>query len=61
MGSHYQADFQTPFMWAFWKNYTGLRYVEEKDVGSEIYFFAEGKGDLSCLDKKKTIDEEIVA
>ncbi|TVY80997.1 Delta(12) fatty acid desaturase [Lachnellula suecica] len=41
MGSHYQSDLKTPFMWAFWKNYTTCRYVEEKDVGSQVYFFAQ--------------------
>ncbi|CAG8953926.1 hypothetical protein HYFRA_00010887 [Hymenoscyphus fraxineus] len=44
MGSHYKAD-DTNYMGAFWKNYNGCRYVEERDVGSEIYFFADGKGE----------------
>lgn len=41
MGSHYQSDRKSPFLWAFWKNYTKCRFVEEKDVGSNIYFFAK--------------------
>jgi omega-6 fatty acid desaturase (delta-12 desaturase) len=41
MGTHYKSDVRTPFLWALWKNYNACRYVEEKDVGSEVYFFAE--------------------
>jgi omega-6 fatty acid desaturase / acyl-lipid omega-6 desaturase (Delta-12 desaturase) len=41
MGSHYQSDIKTPFMWAFWRNYRTCRFVEEKDVGSRVYFFAQ--------------------
>jgi omega-6 fatty acid desaturase (delta-12 desaturase) len=32
---------KTPFLWAFWRNYNACRYVEEKDEGSGVYFFAE--------------------
>lgn len=39
MGEHYRSDVKTPFLWAFWTNYTTCRFVEEKDAGSEIYFF----------------------
>lgn len=41
MGSHYQSDVKTPFMWAFWRNYNACRFVEEKDMGSGIYFFGK--------------------
>ena len=41
MGSHYQSDIKSPFMWAFWKNYRTCRFVQEKDVGSRVYFFAQ--------------------
>jgi omega-6 fatty acid desaturase (delta-12 desaturase) len=42
MGSHYQSDVKTPFLWAFWNNYNRCRFVEEKkDVGSEVYFFGK--------------------
>lgn len=40
MGVHYQSDFTTPYLWAFWKNRKACRFVVEKDVGSEIYFFS---------------------
>jgi omega-6 fatty acid desaturase (delta-12 desaturase) len=43
MGVHYQADNKTPFLWAFWKNYRACRWVEEKDVGSGVYFFGKNK------------------
>ncbi|RFU27521.1 hypothetical protein B7463_g8801, partial [Scytalidium lignicola] len=39
MGTHYQADFKTPYLWAFWRNYNDCRFVEEKDRGSRVYFF----------------------
>jgi omega-6 fatty acid desaturase (delta-12 desaturase) len=39
MGPHYQSDVKTPFLWAFWKNYNACRFVEEKDIRSDIYFF----------------------
>jgi len=39
MGTHYQSDFKTPYMWAFWKVHRQCWFVEEKDLGSEIYFF----------------------
>ncbi|KAN0083652.1 Fatty acid desaturase domain containing protein [Elaphomyces granulatus] len=41
MGEHYRSDVKTPFLWAFWKNYTSCRFVEEKDAGSGIYFFGK--------------------
>ena len=43
MGDHYQSDFETPYMWAFWKNYTRCKYVEETEKDSEIYFFAKAE------------------
>jgi len=43
MGIHYQSDFETPYLWALWKNYTECRYVEEVDPGSDIYFFSKTK------------------
>jgi fatty acid desaturase len=41
MGSHYQSDVKTPLLWAFWRNYNSCRFVEEKDVGSGVYFFGK--------------------
>lgn len=41
MGQHYKSDFETPYLWAFWKNRRACRYVEEKDEGSDIYFFSK--------------------
>ncbi|KAL3419039.1 fatty acid desaturase [Phlyctema vagabunda] len=43
MGVHYQSDFKTPYLWAFWKNYRACRYIEEIDVGSEIFFFSKNE------------------
>jgi len=40
MGSHYQSDFETPYVWAFWKNFRACRYVEETEPGSNVFFFA---------------------
>lgn len=46
MGVHYQSDFETPYLWAFWKNRRDCMFVEEKDKGSDIYFFSrESKQD----------------
>ncbi|PVH78579.1 bifunctional D12/D15 fatty acid desaturase [Cadophora sp. DSE1049] len=39
MKSHYQSDMKTPYLWAFWKTYNECRFVEEKDPGSDIYYF----------------------
>ncbi|KAE8441529.1 hypothetical protein EG329_004875 [Mollisiaceae sp. DMI_Dod_QoI] len=39
MGSHYQSDFKTPYIWAFWKNYRTCKFVEETEQSSQIYFF----------------------
>ncbi|KAH6712203.1 oleate delta-12 desaturase [Leptodontidium sp. MPI-SDFR-AT-0119] len=39
MKSHYKSDIKTPYLWAFWKNYNECRFVEERDPGSDIYFF----------------------
>jgi omega-6 fatty acid desaturase (delta-12 desaturase) len=40
MGSHYSSDFETNYLWAFWKNRRQCRFVEEVgDEGSGIYFF----------------------
>lgn len=39
MGTHYMRDYETPYLWAFWKNRRACRFVEEVDSGSEIYFF----------------------
>ncbi|KAL2062622.1 hypothetical protein VTL71DRAFT_5694 [Oculimacula yallundae] len=39
MGEHYQSDFETPYLWSFWKNYRTCKYVEETSLGSNIYFF----------------------
>ncbi|CZT06697.1 hypothetical protein WAI453_006038 [Rhynchosporium graminicola] len=41
MKSHYKSDMKTPYLRAFWENYNACRFVEEKDLGSEIYFFGE--------------------
>ena len=41
MGVHYQSDLKTPYLWAFWSNYNSCRFVEEKDIGSGIYFFGK--------------------
>ncbi|KAK2623655.1 hypothetical protein QTJ16_006836 [Diplocarpon rosae] len=41
MGTHYQSDFKTPYLWSFWKNYRTCRYVEETAKGSKVYFFAK--------------------
>lgn len=43
MGTHYQSDFKTPYLWAFWKNYRTCRFVVETEKASEIYFFAKTK------------------
>ncbi|KAJ4391033.1 hypothetical protein N0V93_004646 [Gnomoniopsis smithogilvyi] len=46
MGVHYQSDFETPYLWAFWKNRRACMFVEEVDKGSDIYFFSrESKQD----------------
>ncbi|KAJ4420964.1 hypothetical protein N0V82_004006 [Gnomoniopsis sp. IMI 355080] len=46
MGVHYQSDFETPYLWAFWKNRKACMFVEEVDKGSDIYFFSrESKKD----------------
>ncbi|KAF2787000.1 hypothetical protein K505DRAFT_258663 [Melanomma pulvis-pyrius CBS 109.77] len=39
MGVHYASDFETPYLWAFWKIRHACRFVVEKDEGSQIYFF----------------------
>jgi len=41
MGTHYQSDFKTPYLWAFWKNYRTCRHVVETEKASNIYFFAK--------------------
>lgn len=41
MGTHYKSDMKTPFLWAFWKNYNQCQFVEEKDLGSDVYFFGK--------------------
>jgi omega-6 fatty acid desaturase (delta-12 desaturase) len=41
MGTHYQSDFKTPYLWAFWKNYRQCQFVEEKDANSDVFFFAK--------------------
>ncbi|KAG9243749.1 putative Delta(12) fatty acid desaturase [Calycina marina] len=41
MGTHYQSDFETSYMWAFWKVHRDCVHVEEKDKESEVYFFSK--------------------
>lgn len=43
MGSHYQSDMETPYLWAFWKNFKTCKYVVETEEKSEIYFFAKAE------------------
>lgn len=43
MGIHYQSDFKTPYLWAFWKNYRECRFVEEIDQGTNIFFFSKSE------------------
>lgn len=43
MGTHYQSDFKTPYIWAFWKNFLACRYVVESEPGSSIFFFPKSK------------------
>lgn len=43
MGHHYQSDFKTPYMWAFWENHRKCKYVEETEKNSQIYFFAKNE------------------
>jgi fatty acid desaturase len=43
MGSHYQSDFDTPYMWAFWKIRRECRFVEKVDEAHDIYFFPKSK------------------
>lgn len=39
MGTQYRSDFDTNYLWAFWKLRSELRFVEDVDEGHEIYFF----------------------
>ncbi|KAG4431019.1 hypothetical protein IFR05_013494 [Cadophora sp. M221] len=34
MKSHYKSDMETPYLWAFWKNYNECRFEEERDPGT---------------------------
>ena len=43
MGDHYKSDFETPYIWAFWKVRHAARYVVEVDEGSDIYFFDKSR------------------
>jgi fatty acid desaturase len=39
MGAHYQSDFETPYLWAFWKIRRQCRWVEKREEDHEIYFY----------------------
>ena len=41
MGTHYQSNFETSYLWAFWKNYRLCRFVEETDGRREVFFFSK--------------------
>jgi omega-6 fatty acid desaturase / acyl-lipid omega-6 desaturase (Delta-12 desaturase) len=43
MGKHYQSDMKTPYLWAFWKNYTQCKFVVETEENSNIYFFLKNE------------------
>ncbi|RDW85092.1 hypothetical protein BP6252_02682 [Coleophoma cylindrospora] len=39
MGTHYQSNFKTNYLLAFWRNLRNCRYVVERKEGSGIWFF----------------------
>jgi omega-6 fatty acid desaturase (delta-12 desaturase) len=54
MGVHYQADTQTPFWTAFWRNQKSCKFVEESEgrEGSGVYMFRNlhGVGEARARD-----------
>lgn len=45
MGKHYVSDFDTPYLWAFWKTRGTCRFVEhvDEDKSRDIFFFPRVK------------------
>jgi omega-6 fatty acid desaturase (delta-12 desaturase) len=39
MGAHYQRDYETPYLLAFWTLRRKCRWVEKRDEDHEIFFY----------------------